>query len=437
MTRKLPIGPMARNLFATAGVQIVVALLSLISGPLQARGLGPEGRGQLAVVLVIGQIAAFLSDAGTLGYVIRERARGRPRGVLIGSVLPILAVSFALWAIAAWPLALVFGKGDPTLTIMILAQLTLLPFTAATQLGSGVALAEERWRIMMIIRLTVAVVPVLGLLVLFLSDRMSVQSACICYFVATIIAAIPALALCLRSRPLVFSWSITLDAWRFGRVSMLTILITMGNTRADVLIVSQFLSLRDAGLYAVASILASMPLMLTSAVAQSLSRRLSLSSLGAETARASRLLLLVMAVICIGVAGAAPFVLPWLFGSAFRESVPILWILLFGTLCASPSNFLGYATSLAGHPKSAAFAQLIGVVVMAVTMIFLVPAWGLIGAAIGSALSYAASAGVLLRNAHGTSGIQWCSYIIPTARDVRDVVLLIRRKLSIVFGRPL
>ena len=428
MTIKLPIGPLARNLFATAGVQVTVALLSLISGPLQARGLGPDGRGQLAIVLVIGQIAAFLSDGGTFGYVIRERARGRMRGELIGSTLPIVACSLGLWAVAAWPLALLFGKGNPTLTILILIQLALLPFAAFTQLGSGVALGEERWRFMVTIRLISAVVPVLGLLILFLSNRMSVASACICYFTAIVIAAIPALLLCLRARPFTLDRSITAEAWRFGRASMLTILVTMSNARADLLIVSQCLSLRDTGLYAVASTLAGMPLMLANATSQSLSRRLSRNCLGPETAHASRLLLLGMGFVCLGVAVAGPLVLPLLFGSKFSESVPILLVLLLGTLCASPSNFLGYATSLAGQPKNAAIAQLVGVTVMAVVMIALVHVWGLIGAAIGSVMGYAASAIFLIRNAQRTSGLSWPTYILPRPREVREITAMLRRK---------
>jgi O-antigen/teichoic acid export membrane protein len=425
---KIAIGPLARNMFATAGVQVIVAALALLSGPLQANGLGPEGRGSLAVVLVIGQVASFLSDGGTLGYIIRERANGRARGELIGSVLPIIAGALILWGLAAWPLALLFGKDDPILTMLILVQLLLLPFAACTQLGSGVALGEERWSTMVIIRLTVAIVPVMGLLILFFTERMTVESATICYFVGTIMATIPALVLCLKSRPFVRHNCVTGEAWRFGRASMLTTVVTVGNARADILIVSQLLSLRDAGLYAVASTLANMPLMLTNIAGQSLSRRLSRNGLGAETARASRVLLLLMSVMCLGVAGAGPFVLPWLFGAAFRESVPILMVLLIGALFASPSNFLGYATSLIGQPKNAAFAQLIGVSAMIGAMIVLIPLYGLIGAALGSALGYCASASFLIRNAQQTSQLPWKSYIFPDPHDLQDVGNLLQRR---------
>lgn len=426
MIRTIRVGPLFRNLLATSGVQAIVVMISLFSGPLQARGLGPEGRGELAVVLVIGQLAAFLADAGTLGFIVRERAHNRERGQLIGSTLPLVIGILGVWAVAAWPLATLFGQGQPSLTFLILVQLAMLPFAACTQLGTALALGEERWKITVTMRLMGAIIPLIGLTILFFTDRMTVQAACFCYFFATIVATFPALILCTRSRPIVFDMKTMREAWRFGRVSMLTVLVTFGNARLDLLIVSQLLSLRDAGLYAVASTLAIIPALLSNAAGQSLSRRLSRNHLGIETAHASRLLLVAITAICIGVACTAPFLVPWLFGAQFRESVPVVLILLIGTLFASPSNFLGFATSLSGQPQNAAFAQFVGVTAMVVGIFALVPVYGLIGAAMGSTLGFLASAAILVRNAHKTSGLPFYSYLVATPSDLRSIRSVIK-----------
>lgn len=60
------------------------------SGPLLARALVPEGRGDLAAILLPITLAPVLFGLGLGTFVTRETARGRPLSVLLGSVGPLI-----------------------------------------------------------------------------------------------------------------------------------------------------------------------------------------------------------------------------------------------------------------------------------------------------------------------------------------------------------
>lgn len=422
MKFRLPSSSVINNLLASVGLQLTIAALSLISGPLQARGLGSDGRGQLAVVLVIGQIASMAVDMGTGGYLIRERANGLPRNILIGSITPIVRLSVVGCILLAWPIAYIFCRGDTLLEIMIVAQLALMPIVVCTQIATSLALGEEDIRSVVIIRLTTAIVPVIGLTVLFIVGKITLITASACYFLAILVAIIPTMKIWAKSLPLAYDAQVRDKAWKFGRSSMLTMILSLGNVRADALIVARALSFHDAGLYVVASTLAGLPMMLANASMQSLARRLSLDGLGRATAQASGLVSAAVMVSALIVAISSPFILPLLFGKAFAQSVPIAWILLAGATFGANANFLGIATTLANEPKIAAYAQLAGIATMVVSMLILSSFGGILGAATGSALGYVVTSIYLIRHAKKTSKFSWYAYVIPSSHSILTTI---------------
>jgi len=95
-------------LLSVAGATIVVQLLTIVSGPLLARMLGPAGRGEVALVLAIVVLGALPAAGGlptalsrTVGEA-RAPARDVVRGVFprwaAWSVVPALAAGGVAWA---------------------------------------------------------------------------------------------------------------------------------------------------------------------------------------------------------------------------------------------------------------------------------------------------------------------------------------------------
>lgn len=81
---RAPLGPVVARL---TGLNALLMLLALVTGPVQARVLGPDGRGEIAVILTVLMLAPILLDFGLSDYVARERARGRSLGTVLGTTL--------------------------------------------------------------------------------------------------------------------------------------------------------------------------------------------------------------------------------------------------------------------------------------------------------------------------------------------------------------
>jgi O-antigen/teichoic acid export membrane protein len=341
-------------------------------------------------------------------------------------VAPILGVSVAVWLIAAVPIALVFGQGDSEVEALVTAQLALVPVFAVTQSALGVAMGEERWKTIALMRLTAAVVPVIGLLSLHSLGRLTLLTASGSYFTATLLASTPAFLIWWRARPLQRDAKTTREGWEFGRAAMMTTLLTLGSVRADALVVAQLLSFSDAGNYVVAATLASPPLTLAGAAMASLARRISLVGLGPVTATYTRMVLAVAFVAACGIGVVAPFLIPFLFGEEFRGSVQIAQILLIGTVCGAAGNFLSLAVSFAGHPGVASWGQFVGLAGMMATMVPLGLAFGVSGCAAGSVFGYAATFVFLMAWASRQSGLPCRSYGVVRLADLRQLKAVFR-----------
>lgn len=412
---------MLRNLSGTVGVQIAVVTLSLVSAPLLARGLGADGRGQLAVVLVVGHMCAFLIDGGTTNFVIRKKAQGATSSLLLGSVLPILRFSVVSWIIASLPIGLLLGRGEWEVAALIAAQLCLAPVLAVSQAAIGLLLGDERWSTIATMRLSAAALPVASLLLLYATGNLTLVTATVSYFAATVLAAVPAAVLVLRAVPFERDRDTTRDAWDFGRSAIMTTLVTLGSVRADTLIVAQVLGFAEAGQYVLAATVASPPLLLAGAATSSLARRLSLDGQGAATAKYCRIVTTAVLALASVIAAAAPWLIPFLFGGEFAGAVRIAHVLLVGTVFGAAANFLSLSVSFAGHPKIATRGQLVGLIVMMVPIVPIGLQFGAIGCAACSATGYMATWAWLIRWSGRQSGVRWTRYVLPGRSDVRDI----------------
>lgn len=80
------------------GLNGVIILTGLVTGPITARALGAEGRGELAAIIVVLSLAPWVLDLGVSVWVGRERARGASRADVLGAALPVaLACSMLGW----------------------------------------------------------------------------------------------------------------------------------------------------------------------------------------------------------------------------------------------------------------------------------------------------------------------------------------------------
>jgi O-antigen/teichoic acid export membrane protein len=165
----------------------------------------------------------------------------------------------------------------------------------------------------------------------------------------------------------------------------------MLHLRADVFLMTLFLGPRDVGLYALAQAVCEWVWLLPRSAATVLFPFVSASDARralAATTRTCRVAFTLagLAAICLGIA--APWLIPALFGTAFRGSILPIRLLLPGIWVGSIAGSLSSFLAGRGRPELPLLTSLLSLSLNVPLNLALVPRHGIAGAAIASAVSY-------------------------------------------------
>ncbi|MEJ7787658.1 MAG: oligosaccharide flippase family protein, partial [Solirubrobacteraceae bacterium] len=143
-----PRAPLASIVARLTGLNALLMLMALITGPVQARVLGSEGRGEIAVILTVLMLGPILLDFGLSDYVARERARGRSLGTVLGTTLPLAIVFALIGVVLAVPLSSLLGQDRPVVEQYVRITLFATPIWVIGWMLIGAARGEQRWSIL-------------------------------------------------------------------------------------------------------------------------------------------------------------------------------------------------------------------------------------------------------------------------------------------------
>lgn len=102
----------------------------------------------------------------------------------------------------------------------------------------------------------------------------------------------------------------------------------------------------------------------------------------------SRIQFTAILILCIIAALLSPYLIPWLYGDDFRESVSILYVILVGALMSCQSSIFSSFFLANDRLKYNVIASLIGVVTTVVSAPILIHKYQIIGAAFSQLLTY-------------------------------------------------
>jgi O-antigen/teichoic acid export membrane protein len=411
---------MMRALGGLTAVGAVTSALALITGPLQARLLGPTGRGELAVVLLVTGVAPFIFGLGLNVFVAREVASGAHIPTLFGTTTLIGLCLGALGFAVALPTARLVDAGSAVVHTLLLVGFALLPVAIAGQTLMGYLWGREQWRLLSLARLLSQLCFALALVIHALVGEFSVTSVALSAFAIGVIACAPVAPLLTSVRSWRGDRTTTVRALRFGVKATASTLANQGNQRLDQLLIAGFVSTRDLGLYVVAVTLSTVGLIVVTAINYIVLPAVARGSRH-SIKPVLRLTLAGITATSVGVAAAAPFVVPFLFGEAFRESVPLVQVLALGTVFLAGVNVLTSGLVADNRPGEAAWAEGLALIVTVVTLTLLLPRVGTMGAAIASVLAYGASFAFLLQRTRHHFGGSALEYLIVRRADLAQV----------------
>ncbi len=428
--------PISSVFLRLSSLTVVLTALGLLTGPLQARALGPSGRGELAAILAVGAYLPAIAALGLDFFVARESARGTPRtrGEALGTAGVVTMLVGIVLALIGIPLSTWLADGHHTVHLFVLIIFLGQPIGMPLLLVYWRVIGMERWSLVMLARALPILLPAIVVIVLFLVHAMTVAAVATATIAASFVGILPALRALPPVSQLRFRWSVLRSALSFGLPAWLGTLAVITNGRLDQLLMIALVSPRQLGLYAVAVTSTSLTGQITLALGSPMLSRIAGGDRGIVP-RAVRTTILIVIVLNACVALAVPLVIPLVFGASFSGAVTMSWILLVAALPLAITTVLSNCMVGDGLPGVPARGEILTLFITIPGLIIMVPRFGGLGAAWVSLAAYTVDAAYQLSRGRRHFGGSLALYVVPRKDDVLWVVQRLLSMFAAVLNR--
>jgi O-antigen/teichoic acid export membrane protein len=393
----------ARTVMRTAGYNTAGTVAAGLGGVIIARALGPTVRGEYAAITAWFAIALMVGGMGQPAalcfYVARDPSRAREyvatsRTMMLATGMVTLAAGMILAPLLA------HGSADVSSGYRIAFGVSIISLIGSSYTYSLQARDNFRWNVSCTVQ---PVLSLIGTLVLWWLRLLTLETAILVLAVALLMQSVWAYWSC-RGVGLVpgrASAALVRPLGTYGAAQIAALTPAALNERLDQLVLSLTVPPADLGRYAIAVSLTLLPLAAVSAIGYVAFPRLaSEREVTAATRRLQRAAILGSAgltlamLLPLGVA--APWLVPLVFGTAYRGAVPLIWILIPGSVFLNSGQVIGNLLRGRSHPAVVAWAQGLAVLFTVALLFALLPFIGVYAAAIASTISYGVTTMVML-----------------------------------------
>ncbi len=367
------------GLYATGPVAIFV------TAPILARGLGPEGRGELGVAQSVASFALALGAVGQAEVYLSDRKNGSGNIQVAGRIAFLGATVTSILA-AIW--SLVLGVSP----FVVLATVILIPLLSQSQLWRSSAIAGRRLSLPAFNNAAGAILRVVLLLALVFVAALSTASAMLAIQLSAALAALLTVgAYSFRQpreaigKPGRGSYK---DSFRRGLPLIAFSLLTSVTLRSDIIALQVFDDAEAVGIYAAAASLS----MAVLSISGAFKTRAQGAVFDANPRRSVRRELLVVG--CVGSVGAlgaiilSPWIVEVLLGPRFESAVPILQVLAVSCVALLVLDTVHGVLAVLGKRRIMVLVGGTGAATRLATLLVFVPSLGPMGAAISTVISY-------------------------------------------------
>lgn len=380
----------SKNLTLTATSQVISFFFLLGFSVLVARALGPEGQGLYSLWILIPTLLARFAhlgfDASFAYYAKDERFKS---GIITSIWFFLVLVSLLLGFFFYLYYLNSYDDVDPNIpvfVVIIIAALVTL-FISRTLL-MALLVGENRIRLHSVLSILEAVSALSIVLVLMPFLNLSAEIVLLAMFITMILVNFILILKCVRTiaRP---NYQLTYIAFRYGVKSWLNNVLNQLIYRSDLLLIGYFLGVVEVGLYSIALLLVEKSWFFTTAISNALFPILRASATGSElTARLVRVSVFFTLIFAIFLVLTGKLLIPFIFGDDYTESwTPLLW-LLPGVIALTIPKVLVTQFAAMDKMQFAVFSSGPALVVNILLNVFLIPEFGLKGAAIATSISY-------------------------------------------------
>jgi O-antigen/teichoic acid export membrane protein len=454
MTTQASGRPFARRVTIVFAAKVLTFAVGLATTVIVSRLLGPGGKGAYVAILAVPGMLGAIGVFGLPSAINYYAARGASipglfrSGVLFALGLSVLLIGLVWLALPVLEQSILRGARDYDFLLRVIL-IAVPSVMLATFTGTILYGLQE-------VRLYSAIMIAQGLGTLLLSVffvgvlRLDVEGAVLAslsiswLYTAVILTAVWRVS---RRRPGKGPVS-TSQLISYGSRAYPASLTGFFNYRADTFMIQAMVATADValGLYSMAVTMAELIFFIPDSVTMILLPRVAGSSeqeAAEMVGRVSRMTVLVSAVCAIALIPVAwlgiNLVLP-----AFRDCLPAFLVLLPGVVALCVAKVMNSYIGGRGRPGPISAGATIALVFNLAANLVLIPAWGIVGAAVASLLSYTILAVLMVAVACRLSHRSPLELVVPRLEDVRAVwalathvrVKLLRRLVGPVASEP-
>lgn len=385
-----------RNIKLVFSTNALMLASGVVTSLLSAWALGPEGRGDLMVILMWPGVFAMVAEIGlpTAYKFWAAKEPHRVSSLFSNAVLLTVVLGLGMLAIAWFLIPSLIGERTPT--VLRLAQIysVVVPMTLLTDLIRGLLEGSRKFQWVAALRLIFFGFQSACYVVLWFSGKLTLSSAMYVMIGSSITSLLVALFAIRRElkprwEPRFADFKLTT---RFGARDYPGILTEFINWRLDLLVLSAVGSSAAIGLYSVAVKLSDITTVLASSVGDALMPEVAASTKEEEATtivtRSLRMTLTAHLILLVPLWIMAPYILRFAYGSGFVPVANVLRLLMIASVIWSGGAILISGLNGLGHPGLSTTARLSAALVMIVALVWWLPKWGIRGAALASISGY-------------------------------------------------
>jgi O-antigen/teichoic acid export membrane protein len=419
----------SRDTLTTLTSRVVVLAIATVQSIILARYLQPEGRGQLAALMLIPQTVAILAPLGiqwSSVYYLRLKERST-KELLQNGLGFALAAGFLGFAIAALLEYLLYDEMLQGLSLAaILAATFLVPVRTIDQLFRGIFRGSGRIpmvNLMNALRAALLVGMVVAAILLLRTDIPGLALVFLSAESVIIFVAARFIYRGIAPRPRFDSEFIKPLVSYGARIYAFSILLFF-NYRIGLALVRYFLDYREVGYFVTSITMAELLWNVPAAFAFVLFPRVAGAGKDQQNQLTTAVCRITVAIVGGACIVAALLVHPAVLLLYGEEFLPAAWpmiALLPGIFTMSVQQVLGADVSGRGYPGRVTIAAGVGVVINIALNVLCIPMWGAVGAALASSVAYTVIAAMVLVSFLQLSNSSLSETVLLRSQDVRGI----------------
>ena len=406
---------------STIGTEIGLIVLSFLTGMLSARWLGPEGRGEFAIIILWPNIIAAVGNLGIRDALVYYQAKGEyAAGVLNFTALLLASLqSVILVGIGLISIPLLTRNQNIEVQQLSLHFLLFIPLNLFALYALGLLQGRLNIYVFNTIRISVNLVYLIGMLILWDVDAITLSNLTYTLLGANLVTMSLAIGKVIWDGKVQYQVNRRLirNLFSYGIRNHLGSISNMLNQRMDQMLMAVVLTPAELGWYVVAVSSSGFVKLVSKALSVFTFPKIANAQKKNDNRRVivlySRLnitgTLLLGGILMLVI----PFVIPLIYTSAFAPSIIPAEILIVATIFLSIGQNWAAAFQGDGKPIMLAKAEGISLLVTLIGLAILLPPLSIVGAALASLLAYGTSALFLLVQIQKNWGIKKTTLLIP------------------------